>query len=464
MITRIEIDGFKTFQGFKLELAPFQIIIGSNGAGKSNLFDALRLLSRLAEHDLDTAFEDRQARGNVRELFTLGPDGQPGNRIRLAVELLIDSRITDPFWGTRDLSYPRLRYEIEVSRELNEQGLEQLYVTHEAFNFIPRPNDNWLQRYRGKGTWLPINDLEDVKEFFSIEEVEDQTTFTLYADRLSENSPQRKQSLLSILAHMGYPHIYAVYQELSSLRFLLHLDPNALRQPNSTLVRHSLLPDGEGLAGLLGTMQAEDPTLLHDVSRDISNLVPGIRGIDIEKDDARGEFALSARTDDGRTFSARVLSDGTLRLLALVALKYNPYHHGILCIEEPENGVHPFRLKDMARLLRALATDFTDPTQREEPLRQVLINTHSPLLVNQLSKDGGRPSDVVFAYTVRRLPGENQPPMRITRMVPVPATRQLLRELDIDDPEGAYTLRQVQDYLASARVGKARATVTNGGG
>ncbi|NJN68174.1 MAG: AAA family ATPase [Chloroflexaceae bacterium] len=40
MITRIEIDGFKTFQNFKLELGPFQVIVGVNGTGKSNLFDA----------------------------------------------------------------------------------------------------------------------------------------------------------------------------------------------------------------------------------------------------------------------------------------------------------------------------------------------------------------------------------------------------------------------------------------
>jgi AAA15 family ATPase/GTPase len=50
MITQIEIDGFKTFKDFKVELAPFQVIVGANGSGKSNLFDALQLLSRLACH------------------------------------------------------------------------------------------------------------------------------------------------------------------------------------------------------------------------------------------------------------------------------------------------------------------------------------------------------------------------------------------------------------------------------
>ncbi len=60
MITQIEIDGFKTFSDFKLELAPFQVLVGPNGSGKSNLFDALHLLSRLAEYDLLTAFQGLQ--------------------------------------------------------------------------------------------------------------------------------------------------------------------------------------------------------------------------------------------------------------------------------------------------------------------------------------------------------------------------------------------------------------------
>lgn len=49
MLTRIEIDGFKSFENFSVDLNPFTAIVGPNGSGKSNLFDAIRLLSRLAE-------------------------------------------------------------------------------------------------------------------------------------------------------------------------------------------------------------------------------------------------------------------------------------------------------------------------------------------------------------------------------------------------------------------------------
>ncbi len=88
MITQIEIDGFKTFKDFKVELAPFQIIVGPNGSGKSNLFDALHLLSRLAEKDIYTAFQE--LRGDAGELFTKYPDGTTSGSIKIAVTPTLD--------------------------------------------------------------------------------------------------------------------------------------------------------------------------------------------------------------------------------------------------------------------------------------------------------------------------------------------------------------------------------------
>ena len=96
MITRIELDCFKTFQEFKLELSPFQVIVGPNGAGKSNLFDAFRLLSRLADADLRSAFH--ALRGEAGELFMTLPDGQPVDHLRLTVEMLVERQVSDSWW------------------------------------------------------------------------------------------------------------------------------------------------------------------------------------------------------------------------------------------------------------------------------------------------------------------------------------------------------------------------------
>jgi len=196
-------------------------------------------------------------------------------------------------------------------------------------------------------------------------------------------------------------------------------------------------------------MQAEDPILLDDVSREIANLIPGITEVSIRKDVLQEEYAVWATMQDGSSFPARLLSDGTLRMLALVVLKNDPHYQGVLCLEEPEIGVHPAALQGVASLLTGLATDLSDPAAPGESLRQVLVNTHSPVLVRELRKASAGRADIVFAYTVRHLPGQNRTPYQVTRMVPIAGEGQARSGLDSAAAEQAFTLKQVTDYLNS---------------
>src|SRR6266581_1452195 len=161
MITQIEIDGFKTFKDFKVELAPFQVIVGPNGSGKSNLFDALRLLSLLADIDLYAAFQE--VRGEVGELFTTLPNGQSIDRMRLAVEMLVNRKVQGGGEAEQaeevklierviprqdiTLQFTRLRYELEITLGTDTYGLERLYLAHESLKSIPQEEDNWCKKY-----------------------------------------------------------------------------------------------------------------------------------------------------------------------------------------------------------------------------------------------------------------------------------------------------------------------------
>src|SRR4051794_36910751 len=105
MITQMEINGFKTFTKFKMEFAPLTIIAGANASGKSNLFDAMQLLSRIVETDLKTAFSEQ--RGDASELFTRYGNGTNAVEMSFAVELLLDKNIKDKFGGEALLKYTR---------------------------------------------------------------------------------------------------------------------------------------------------------------------------------------------------------------------------------------------------------------------------------------------------------------------------------------------------------------------
>lgn len=78
---------------------------------------------------------------------------------------------------------------------------------------------------------------------------------------------------------------------------------------------------------------------------------------------------------------ARALSEGTLRFLALCALLEDPGFTGLLCMEEPENGIHPANLPAIVALVRDLAVDPHIAPDDDNPFRQVIVNTHSPGVV-----------------------------------------------------------------------------------
>ncbi len=81
------------------------------------------------------------------------------------------------------------------------------------------------------------------------------------------------------------------------------------------------------------------------------------------------------------------MSDGTLRFLALAVLALDPDAKGVICLEEPENGIHPERIPAILRLLQDIAVDVDIPVDSDNPLRQIIINTHSPAVVSQVPDD-----------------------------------------------------------------------------
>lgn len=451
MITRIEIDGFKTFQNFALDLGPFQVIVGVNGTGKSNLFDALQLLSRLVDADLLTAFQEM--RGEAGELFRVLPDGTRSDTIKLAVELFINRRIRDQWGDETVLKYTRLRYEVHIQRRRDDRGLERLYVIHESLKPLARSEDTWIKQQLGKerNVWLPDLTGGRPSPFLSTREegegANKKVEIALHQDgrggKQSSIAERLERTVLSGVSRTDFPHALAVREALRSLMFL-QLNPEVIRQPSSMLDKDSIASDGRYIASTLARLKREDEGILLDISRDLANLVPGILQVDVREERARDEYLVFAHTEDGNTFSSRVLSDGTLRLLALTTLKHDPAYHGVLCFEEPENGVHPSRLKRIAALLRELTTDFSDPEQVNLPLRQLLVNTHSPVFAAQPAV-----RDVLmFAEMVQRVePQQDTPSARVTRITPVPLLGVLSAEFD---RHGRRQLHEVIRFLEHA--------------
>lgn len=188
------------------------------------------------------------------------------------------------------------------------------------------------------------------------------------------------------------PTALCARREMESWR-TLQLEPTSLRQPDAFNAPSVLSHSGSHLPATIyrlqqvGKTKEERASTLQNIANRVRELVPDIRAIRVEKDDKLERFTLMATLRDGTEHAARSLSDGTLRFLALVVLEADPKFQGVVCFEEPENGIHPERISNIIRLLQDIATDPFESADEDNPLRQVIINTHSPSVVRIVPED-----------------------------------------------------------------------------
>ena len=173
-----------------------------------------------------------------------------------------------------------------------------------------------------------------------------------------------------------YPHLTALKRELQSWFFYYFEPRERMRAPSSVKeVRHIGLM-GEELAAFLNTLQSMEPRQFNAVEKALRSLIPSITGIrtDVNK---MGEVELSLMEGDV-AMPARVVSEGTLRVLGLLALSGVREPPALIGFEEPENGVHPRRIRDIAKMLTSRA---------ESGDTQVLLTTHSPILPDHMPRE-----------------------------------------------------------------------------
>ena len=250
---------------------------------------------------------------------------------------------------------------------------------------------------------------------------------------------------------MDFPHVFAAKEEMRSWTFL-QLNPQALREPTrqDMGLRDTITQSGGNLAAALYRIKSDDQSVLKEISRTLNRLLPQIVSVDVLDDKANKQYVIEVTTDDNRKFSSRVLSEGTLRLLALCVLQFDEHHRGLICFEEPENGVHPFRIKATVDLLKDLSSDFFFESA---PLRQVLVNTHSPVLVGEMfSQEDSRLLQVFFSELVAEITTIHEHRMKIyvTKVLPVitPVDKNGQRILPVE-PEGKISFHRLKTYLAT---------------
>lgn len=460
MLTRLEIDGFKTFDNLVINLTPFTAIVGSNAAGKSNLFDVVQLLSNLAIRDVAEAVKDM--RGEPLELFRQTSGGR-SRQIRLAAEVLVDPIVRDPWGSEVKLSHTRMRYEVTLERRETRPGIERIQVAHEAVRPILRKDDAWAKSLAPSEAFRSrYLRYARTKPWLTTEERPEGLTFDIHQDgRQGRNRPASAAdaTVLYSVTNAEFPHLFALREEMRHWR-LLQLDPALLRKPVPATAADVLNADGSNLAAVLAQLKAETASparpngVLNDIAAELNNLIPGVTRLDAELHDASREYRIELTMRDGLPFTSRVISDGTLRVLALLTLLHDPRHRGLICFEEPENGVHPARVKLLVQRLRDMVTNPGGFEEDDEtaPLSQLLLNSHSPVVLSALLDKELHPLDgsILFADTTSVTDPEQHTLRRKTRLRPVRPNPQISLFGLEDVPQGFVSDFEVRTVLETA--------------
>ena len=435
MLTRLKVSNFKNLVDVDLYLGPFTCVVGPNGVGKSNLFDAIRFLSALANHTLmeaAAAVRDQDSRtAPVRDLFH-----RVGNhyaeRMTFEAEMIAPRRAIDDLGQEAEASITFLRYSLELAYRKTDDNLvrgnlaivkeELVHITHgdaPRHLLFPHSAKDWRKS--------AVHGKRRVPYFISTAGEGENRVIKLHQDGGSSGRPLPRsaanlpRTVLSIANAAESPTALVARREMESWQ-MLQLEPSALRRPDEFGAPTHLGADGRYLAATLyrlgrhaGQQVSQDTVegwkpesqdisseqLLHladqldiqasapqkvysQIANRLAELIDGVHDIHIERDEKRELLTLCVKNEEGTLHPARALSDGTLRFLALAVLESDPQMQGVICLEEPENGIHPARIPAILQLLRDIAVDTQEPVGEDNPLRQVIVNTHSPVVFQQV--------------------------------------------------------------------------------
>jgi predicted ATPase len=427
MLTRLKVSGFKNLVDVDVRFGSFNCVAGANGVGKSNLFDAIQFLSLLAESPLMEAASAVRGGGSagVRSLFHRVGD-QSVDRMSFSAEMIVPREGQDDLGQEATATSTFLRYTLELAYREAEahSSVGSLEILREELDYITQGDayrhllfDHSAARWRSS----VVKSDRRGGPFISTSGRGPERTIRMHQDGGSRGKPlsylasRLPRTVLSRSNAAESPTALLARREMQAWR-LLQLEPTSLRQSDPFEASSRLGIDGSHLAATLYRLARQeqaasngaegDGRLYAQVANRLADLFEDVRDLWVERDEKRELLTIHVRTSDETDHPAPVLSDGSLRFLALAVLEMDSEDQGLLCLEEPENGVHPERLPAMLRLLRDISTDVEEPVGSDNPLRQVIINTHSPAVVQQVPEESlivAMPVDVL--HTVRRTKG-----------------------------------------------------------
>ena len=330
-MTLLKIKGYRPFRDFTATLGSLEVLVGANGAGKSALFEFLKFLRDSTYHDSPPEI----IHGSIGQAIFHQPGGD-----RL-------------WWSVRlDLNRPHpLQYQGEI---LGPIGKTQ--VIFERVLTVPPEGKSPLVFLDMKGQSGIIRNEQGQHEEYSLE------------------LRRKNQLALSTATNPNLPTLYLLRETLLGWRFYssFRINHDKIRKPVPIEENPTLDEDAGNLSAVLFYLSSEHPHAFEELHLYLRAMIPHFQRLTL-KARGRGEvIAFWQERGVQAELSLADVSDGILRLLCWSVLALTPTPPSLICIDEPDQGVHP-------RTLPILAGMF----QRASERTQILIATHASYFVKQ---------------------------------------------------------------------------------
>lgn len=347
-IEQLSIKNFKVYKDVEIKDLPNMcVFLGANGSGKSTLFDVFGFLSDALRENIRTALAKRGGINEVRSRNSTGP-----------IEFIIKFRNPD------------------VSGEKQPLVTYELSIDVKPGTTIPIIKKEILKYRRGQ-TGKPFNFLDFQEGEGSA--ITNEEEFETDKQNFKDERENQKLDSPDILAIKGLGQ-FQKFKAISSFRRLLenwfvsNFQIQAAQALSDTGVSEHLSTTGNNLAQYTKFIYENYPDEFEKILNKLQQRIPGIDTVKATET-ADGRIILQFKDGSFKDpFISRYVSDGTIKMFAYLMLLHDPNPHPLLCIEEPENYLHPDLLIELAEEFRGYAKNGG----------QVFISTHSPDFLNAL--------------------------------------------------------------------------------
>ncbi|MGN0735682.1 MAG: AAA family ATPase [Anaerovoracaceae bacterium] len=340
-IESLEIHNYKVFRNVTIKDLPnMAVFLGKNGVGKTTFFDVFGFLHDCLNSNVKAALAKR---GGFKEVLSRDQSG--------------DISFVIKFRPSKD--EPLITYELSIG--LDEQN--KAVVKKEILRF---------RRGQKGAPWK-------VLEFYSGEGLAAEGKLNSYEDVNLTTRKRQKLDSPDILAIKGLGQ-FKEFEAIPTFRKLIEdwyvadFRIDAARERQEAGYSEQLSRSGDNLSAVTKYIYDNHPEVFRVIIEKMKERVPGIESVEAQETE---DGYVVLRFQDGKfknPFSAKFVSDGTIKMFTYLVLLHDPEQHALLCIEEPENQLYPELLEELAEEFRIYANTGG----------QVFVSTHSPDFLNSV--------------------------------------------------------------------------------